>query len=173
MAPEIRKILFASDLSEHARYAFGHAALIAAYSRARIIILHVMEELAPGAEERVADAFGKELYKELKTRKKDGARDILIHKKTEAPKIREYLASICKEPVAAADLLQSDVIEDILVVEGNVAEEIISAATEHACDVLVMGSRQRSLLSEAFSGSVVRKVLRRSTKPVFVVPLPE
>jgi nucleotide-binding universal stress UspA family protein len=173
MAPEIRKILFASDLSEHARHAFDHAALIAATSRARIIILHVMEELAPGAEERVAEAFGKELYKELKTRKKEGARDILIHKKTEAPKIREYLANICKEPGAAADPLQSDVIEDIIVMEGNVAEEIITAATAHACDVIVMGSRQRSLLSEAFSGSVVRKVLRRSKKPVFVVPLPE
>ncbi len=64
-------------------------------------------------------------------------------------------------------------IEDILVVEGNVADEIISVAAEKACDIIVMGSRQRSLLAEAFSGSVVRKVLRRARKPVFVVPLPE
>jgi len=173
MAPEIRKILFASDLSEHARYAFDHAALIAATSRARIIILHVMEELAPGAEERVAEAFGKELYQELKTRKKEGARDILIHKKTGAPKVREYLAQVCADPGSGDNPAGSDVIEDIIVVEGNVADEIIAAATAHACDVIVMGSRQRSLLSEAFSGSVVRKVLRRARKPVFVVPLPE
>ena len=173
MAPEIRKILFASDLSEHARYAFDHAALLAATNQARIIILHVMEELAPGAKERVAEAFGKELYQELKTRKKEGARDILIHKKTEAPKIREYLADICKEPVPGVNSPGSDMIADILVVEGNAADEIISAAAEHACDVIVMGSRQRSLLAEAFSGSVVRKVLRRARKPVFVVPLPE
>ena len=173
MAPEIRKILFASDLSEHARYAFDHAALIAAYSKARIIILHVMEELAPGAEERVAEAFGKELYAELKTRKKEGARDILIHKKIQTPKIREYLANICKKPITGSDPSQNDVIEDIIVVEGKVAEEIILAATEYACDVIIMGSRQRSLLAEAFSGSVVRKVLRRARKPVFVVPLPE
>jgi nucleotide-binding universal stress UspA family protein len=173
MAPEIRKILFASDLSEHARHAFDHAALIAAYSKARIIILHVMEELAPGAEERVAQAFGKELYQDLKARKKEGARDILIHKKTEAPRIREYLSNICKAPGTGAAASQSDVIEEIIVVEGNVADEIISAATDHACDVIVMGSRQRSLLAEAFSGSVVRKVLRRAKKPVLVVPLPE
>jgi acyl-CoA hydrolase len=68
---------------------------------------------------------------------------------------------------------QSDVNEEIIVVEGNVADEIISAATDHACDVIVMESRQRSLLAEAFSGSVVRKVLRRAKKPVLVVPLPE
>ncbi len=173
MAPEIRKILFASDLSEHARYAFEHAALIAASNKARIIILHVMEELGPGAEDRVAEAFGKELYRELKTRKKEGARDILIHKKTQAPKIREYLADICKESGADVHSAGNDVIEDILVVEGNVADEIVSTATDHSCDVIVLGSRQRSLLAEAFSGSVVRKVLRRSRKPVFVVPLPE
>jgi nucleotide-binding universal stress UspA family protein len=173
MAPEIRKILFASDLSENARHAFEHAALIAAYSQARIIILHVMEELAPGSEERVAEAFGKELYRELKTRKKEGARDILIHKKTEAPKIREYLADICRKTGPDINSAVSDVIEDIVVAEGNIADEIISVAADHACDVIVMGSRQRSLLAEAFSGSVVRKVLRRSKKPVFIVPLPD
>ncbi len=57
----------------------------------------------PGAEERVAEAFGKELYQELKTQKKEGAREILIHKKTKAPKIREYLADICKEPGPGGD----------------------------------------------------------------------
>ena len=173
MAAEIRKILFASDLSEHAKYAFDHAALIAAYSKARIIVLHVMEELPPGSEQRVAEAFGKELYQDLKTRKKEGARDILIHKKTQAPKIREYLADICRELSTCANVSNSDVIEDILVVEGNIADEIISAAAENACDVIVMGSRRQSLLAEAFSGSVVRKILRRSKKPVFIVPLPE
>jgi nucleotide-binding universal stress UspA family protein len=173
MAPEIRKILFASDLSEHARYAFNHAALIAAYSKARIIILHVMEELAPGAEERVSEAFGKELYRELKARKKEGARDILIHKKTQAPKIREYLANVCMDITTGATAFNHEMIEDIIVVEGNVADEIISAAVENDCDIIIMGSRQRSLLAEAFSGSVVRKVLRRARKPVFVVPLPE
>ena len=173
MVTGIRKILFASDLSEHARYTFDHAAIIAAYSKARITILHVMEELGPGAEERVAEAFGKELYQSLKTQKKAGAREILIHKKTQGPKIREYLANICKETGPGGIPGENDVIEDILVVEGNVADEIISVAAEKACDIIVMGSRQRSLLAEAFSGSVVRKVLRRARKPVFVVPLPE
>lgn len=173
MAPEIRKILFASDLSEHARYAFDHAALIAAYSRARIIILHVMEELPPGAEHQVAEVFGKELYLDLKIQKKEGARDILIHKKTQAPKIREYLAGICREISTGENVSNPDVIEDILVVEGNIADEIISAAASNNCDVIVMGSRQRNLLAEAFSGSVVRKILRRSKKPVLIVPLPE
>jgi nucleotide-binding universal stress UspA family protein len=173
MTPEIHTILFASDLSEHARHAFEHAALIAANNNAQIVILHVMEELAPGAEERVAEAFGKELYRELKTRKKEGARDILIHKKTGALKVREYLAHVCTGPGSGINTSVSDMIEDIIVVEGNVADDIISVAAERACDVIVMGSRQRGLLAEAFSGSVVRKVLRRSRKPVFVIPLPD
>ncbi len=33
-----------------------------------------------------------------------------------------------------------------------------------------MGSRQKGLISEAFSDKVVRKVLKRSGMPVFVIP---
>lgn len=172
MVPEIHKILFASDLSEQARCAFDHAARVAAWSGAPIIILHVMEELTPGAEDRLAEAFGRDIYKDLKNRKKEGARDILIHKKTEAPRIRDFLADMCAQAGGGRNPAQ-DVIEDILVVEGNIADEIISTAAEKNCDLIVMGSRQRNFLAEAFSGSVVRKVLRRTQKPVYVVPLPE
>ena len=173
MTSEIRKILFASDLSEHARYVFEHAALLAAYSRARIVVLHVMEELSPGDENRLAKAFGEELYRELKARKKEDARGILVHKRTEAPRIRDFLASQLMDTASGEGISDNDLIENILVVEGQVADEIVAIASEKACDVIVMGSRRQNFLAEAFSGSVVRKVLRRTRKPVYVIPVPD
>ena len=54
---------------------------------------------------------------------------------------------------------------------GLPADEILSAATEHGADLLVMGSHGHGALYHLFTGSVVTGVLKRSTCPVLVVPL--
>jgi len=41
------------------------------------------------------------------------------------------------------------------------------------CDLVVMGSRGRGILSGAVLGSTSRRVLRRCDKPVLVIRLPE
>ena len=51
MIPEIKKILYATDLSENARFAFGYAASLANRYGAQIVMLHVIEEISS------ADAF--------------------------------------------------------------------------------------------------------------------
>ena len=42
--PPIKKILYATDLSENARYAFGYAVSLANQYDAKITILHVLED---------------------------------------------------------------------------------------------------------------------------------
>ena len=42
MIPEINKILYATDLSENARFAFGFAASLANRYNAKVTILHVL-----------------------------------------------------------------------------------------------------------------------------------
>jgi nucleotide-binding universal stress UspA family protein len=68
MIPEIRKILFATDLSENARYAFGYAASLANHYGAGLTVLHVLEELSPNALAMVGDFLGKERWEDLKKR---------------------------------------------------------------------------------------------------------
>lgn len=48
--PKIEKILFATDLSENAEYAFSYAAAMAEAFGARVGVLHVIEKLPPNAE---------------------------------------------------------------------------------------------------------------------------
>ncbi|MGD8721592.1 MAG: universal stress protein, partial [Desulfobacterales bacterium] len=49
MLPDIKIILYATDLSENARRAFGYAASLANRYGAKIIVLHVIEDFSPSA----------------------------------------------------------------------------------------------------------------------------
>jgi nucleotide-binding universal stress UspA family protein len=143
---------------------------MALHHGAVILIVHVVEELAPGTEERVAAAFGQALYAELKGRKRASARDVLIDKKVEAVRARDALARMCREN-QPLDPVESALVEDITIVEGEAAAQILSLARKKACDLIVLGSRHRGRLAQTFAGSAVRKVLRDAPTPVLVVPL--
>jgi nucleotide-binding universal stress UspA family protein len=65
------------------------------------------------------------------------------------------------------------VTDDIIVVRGNPVEEILKYCEEKNCDLIVMGTHGQGTLADVMMGSTARRVLRRSTKPVLVVRLPE
>ncbi|MGB5618311.1 MAG: universal stress protein [Desulfobacterales bacterium] len=56
---------------------------------------------------------------------------------------------------------------------GYPAEQILRQADKLECDVIVMGTHGKGLFSTTFLGSVAKKVLRRTRKPVFIIPLPK
>ncbi len=174
MGTDIQRILFASDLSKHAPAVFRYAVSLAGRYEASIVILHVMEAAPPGVEEQVASAIGSDLYQELKTQKKEGARHILINKKSDALRIQEELIRMHQVTEAHVDFEPRRVsIADVIVTEGDPAEEIVINCAETSCDVIVMGSPHRGMLAEKLTGGIVRKVLRRTRKPVFLVPIGE
>jgi len=73
---------------------------------------------------------------------------------------------------SASDSKESSfVVEDTIVTLGRISEEIVSQAQENNCDMIVMGHRVHSLLTEAFTGSTTRDVLRNWKKPVVLVPM--
>jgi nucleotide-binding universal stress UspA family protein len=49
---------------------------------------------------------------------------------------------------------------------GEVAKDILQAATEHGADLIVIGSRGQNMVRGLFLGSVAREVIRLSTLPV-------
>jgi nucleotide-binding universal stress UspA family protein len=59
------------------------------------------------------------------------------------------------------------------VVEGNPAAEILRAAEESNCDLIVMASHGRTGAKRIILGSVAEAVLRRSRCPVLIVKMPE
>jgi len=171
MVEPTRNILFASDLSTNMKEVFEHAAALAICQNANIIVLHVMEE-NPRSEKRIQMAFGETLYKNLKSDHRNRARNILIGKNVDALRIRQAISGFFegneqdKEPSETNSLISK-----ILVAEGrSIADEITSTAKEEDCNVIVMGCKQQGLLAEAMGNNVVRKVLKRTGVPVFIVP---
>ena len=171
MIPEIRKILFATDLSEKARYAFSYAADVAARYSARIVILHVRENLPEKPEAAIREMLGEKQWKALSEQHEKVAMDSLIGKRSENKLIKMALGCLGEKydeelsPNADQDL-------EIVVKSGNIVEEIISQAASKNCGMIIMGYSSRNMLAESILGGICRKVLRRSQYPVLLVPTP-
>ena len=154
MIPEIKKILYTTDLSPNSAYAFRYAINSAKKHDATIIILHVVEEIAP--------FFQKERLKAISEKKITEAMD----------RIRNQLKIFCDRELKD-DPECADRVVSIEVCQGYPPEEILKKADELNCDVIVMGTHGKGVIRHSFLGSAAQKVLRRVRKPVFIIPLPE
>jgi nucleotide-binding universal stress UspA family protein len=54
---------------------------------------------------------------------------------------------------------------------GNPYEEILKKADEWNADLIVLGTHGRTGLTHLLMGSVAEKVIRHSTKPLYVIPM--
>ena len=174
MKAPIQRILFATDLSSKAQRMFPHVANLAAHHCASLVILHVMQE-APKKEtytNMVANLIGEERWQALRDADARQARSILIGKKTEADKIRSAVGSFCS--FMQAQHPEIKILEDdIIAVQGPVAETIVQTAEKTGCDVIVMGYHRRGGLTDVMAGSVLKAVLRHTRMPVLLMPPPD
>jgi nucleotide-binding universal stress UspA family protein len=69
----------------------------------------------------------------------------------------------------AAKAQKSQVIFEILQLEGEPADEILRSAEQNECDCIVMGRKGMSRLEKMLLGSVSEKVIRLSKLPVTIV----
>jgi nucleotide-binding universal stress UspA family protein len=162
MIPTIKKILYATDLSANSAYAFRYAVNSAEHHDAQIVILHVLEELHGTARSIVDTYIDEDQRKKLFEEKLADAK----HRITE--RLRVFCEKELKDRPECIDRVQS-----IEVVEGYPAEEILKKADELNCDIIIMGTHGKGLISHTFLGSVAERVLRRIRKPVFIIPLPK
>jgi nucleotide-binding universal stress UspA family protein len=157
MIPQIRKILYATDLSENSAYAFLYATDIAQRHGAKIVILHAIEPLPP-----IVRFYGS-LEEESKYYQHEKSVDTELIKNH----LQDFCQKVDKQICACVEL-----VSNILVRVGNPVEEILNASEEEGCDAIVLGSHGKGFLKQTFLGSVSRSVLDRTRKPVFIVPLP-
>jgi nucleotide-binding universal stress UspA family protein len=160
MIPKIQKILYATDLSPNSVYALRYAMNSAMKHGAEIIILHVLEKLDPARH--VMLDFYEERYQKLLNEHLTKAKDII---KNQLEKLREQ--EIKDHPEF------SDIVISIKVCDGYPAEKILSKAQELNCDEIIMGTHSKGIIANTFLGSVAKRVLRRTRKPVFIIPLPK
>lgn len=169
MVPEIsiKKILYATDLSENARYAFAYAVSLAKHYDATITFLHVIpEEIS--MEAAIVGHIGQEKWNMIKEKRMKDAIETLTGKKREYLPMKDVLNAFAESACVGNEFKT----EDILVVRGNPVEEIIKQSKEKNCDIIVMGTHGHGGLIDSVMGSTARSVLRRSSIPVLVVRLP-
>ena len=173
MIQKDKRILFASDLSTDMKVVFEQAVSLSTFSNADMVVLQVMWEASKSSEKLVRMAFGEALYQNLKSEQKSGAQNLLTGKNVDALRIRQAIAGFLSDGQSEEAPVETDSpIEKILVTESkSVAEEVTQTAAQEGCDAIVMGCKRHGLLAEAFGDNVVRKVLRRTSVPVLVVPL--
>ncbi|RLB97123.1 MAG: hypothetical protein DRH90_23820 [Deltaproteobacteria bacterium] len=162
MIPKVKKILYATDLSKNSAYALRYAANYAKQNDAEVVILHVMTVIDTNTYNIMAAQIGEKLVAEKTKEREDHAKDRIIKR-----------LKVFYEKVRAEDPEIKDPKVSIEVSRGYPAEEILSMTDKLNCDIIIMGTHGKGIVNQTFLGSMAKKVLRRTRKPVFIIPLPK
>jgi len=168
----IRKILYTTDLSENARYAFAYAASLANLYGAKITLLHVLAEVPEVLDHQVVGYIDADRWKEIKQAHYNEAREALIGKRRDHVVIGEVLHQFSEDAKQTKPDTDFDT-DEIVIERGNPVEQILEQAEERNCDLIVMGTHGHGTLADVMLGSTARRVIRRSPIPVLVVRLPQ
>jgi nucleotide-binding universal stress UspA family protein len=162
MLPKLQKILYATDLSDNSKLAFGYAASLSQSYDARMIVLHVVEPINPNTYMQISSMLGEAEWINLQM-----GRDSQL-----TEEIMTRLKRFCLD--LQTDMRSFPLNEDqILIRKGLPVDEIIGLAEEEKADLIVMGTHGYGLVRDALMGGTVRRLVRRSAIPVMVVPNPE
>jgi len=171
MKQQTGDILFATDLSVNMHKVFEQAAIMAINYNTKVTILHVLMDTLE-AKKQLMSIFGDEQYQSIRREHQERAQKVLTGKNTEARKIQQALAKVFFEQERKLNFTESETfINRILIAEGSsIADEIYNIASDEGCRCIVMGCAKQGFLSGALGDNILRKVLKRSTIPVLVVP---
>lgn len=161
MLPLYNKILVATDLTPNAEFAFKHAVMLARHNDAKIYLLYVLPQVDSSMRGYVSSILGESQLEELEKDNMGKARTAM----------KQELDSFAKKELAnfPEDLAHFAGTEVSI---GHPVIKILETADRLDVDLIVMGTHGKGPLEYAFLGSVAEKVLKKSTRPVFVVPLP-
>lgn len=145
----LRKIVVPTDFSDNAKEAFRHAAAIARWSGAELIVLHVVEKFMDHSL-LYSDVWPfqkplREYYRELEER------------------TEERLARNVKKAVGP------DIEFRVVVTTGVPSSEIVSLASREAADLIVIAPQGRGGLAQTLLGSTTDRVLRKARCPILLV----
>ena len=161
MLPDINKILYATDLSKNSAHAFRYAVYFAKKFDAEIIILHIIEGASPNAVKALTFYLKEEYLKEI-------LEDGITHR---IERIKSRLR-IFSDKELGDDLEFAQKITSIEVHRGFPEEERLKKADDFICDAIIMGAHEKGI-AHTFLGTLAKRVLRRSRKPVYIIQLPK
>ena len=146
--PKYKKVLFCTDFSDNADYAFDFAYGIAKRDGGILYILHVIPY---NPHQAYAESFI--TTEDLKK----------IQKAVEEDTANNYKKRYEKE-------IEEGIPYEFVTKSGREDEEILTFAKQEHVDIIVMGTHGKTGIEHVFFGSVAEKILRHSPFPVFVIP---
>ena len=146
--PQYKKVLFCTDFSDNADYAFNFAYGIAKRDEGLLYILHVMPY---DSNQAYAESF-------------ITMEDMEKIKKA----VEEDVANNYKERYEKK--IENGIAYEFITKSGREDEEIIGFAQKEKVDLIVIGTHGRTGIERVFFGNVAEKVLRHSPFPVFIIP---
>ena len=162
MLPLYKKILVTTDFTPNSDHAFKHAVMLARQNNAQIHLLHVMQQVDDNMRSYLSSVLGESRLEDFE--------------KTNVEKAKQDL-KVSLDDFANSELASFP--EDLArfagskVVIGHPVVKILETADELDVDVIIMGTHGKGALEHAFLGSVAEKVLRKTHRPVFIIPLPK
>jgi nucleotide-binding universal stress UspA family protein len=166
LVPDIRKILYATDLSQTARHAARYACSLGHRFGAEVHIIHVIQDvldaLSNEAGVSFADIIEHDDWKAFQKESLEKAKLVINQR------IHEASLDV-KEEIPLCPLSEDRVSVEV----GDPVQTILSVADKGRFDLIVMGTHGHGKLERAVLGSVARDVVKKSLIPVMVVRLPE
>jgi nucleotide-binding universal stress UspA family protein len=162
MLPSIKNILYATDLSKNASFAFRYAMALADALDTKINILYILPMVDSAMEVPIITQMGEEMYYKLREEK---SREIIENIKN---RLQDFSQKELQDAQCKAERVSS-----IMVREGDVVDEILKTAEKLKSDIIILGAHGKGILSHTFLGTVPDKLLRRSRVPVLVIPIPK
>lgn len=160
MLPDIKTILYATDLSKNATYACRYAVYLAEKMGAEVHVVHVTEKLPADALdtlETYLDEF-------------DNREQFHNQRLKNAKRLLEESFDGFWESLDEEEQQFRKYVKSVHIVESQPAEAIIKHAKKINADLIVMGSHQKGAVS-AFLGSISRRVLSMAKIPTLIVPI--
>jgi nucleotide-binding universal stress UspA family protein len=146
--PKYKKLLFCTDFSENADYAFEFAYGIAKRDEGLLYILHVLPD---NPHQAYVDGFiaQEDLGK--------------IQKSIEEDLVNNYKEHYAKK-------IESEIEFEAVTKSGRADKEILEFAEKEKVDLIVMGTHGRTGIEHVVFGSVAERVSQHSPFPVFIIP---
>jgi len=162
LLPQYKTILLAVDLSENSAYALRHAVSIAQQHGGKVHLVHALTEMEPAVLNYVSTIMGKERLAEYELQHKEEIRDQML------VDIHDFAK---KELLDKPEYL--DLISSINVHHGDPVFVTLDAGDAINADLIVIGNHSKGhKVRHAFLGSMAKRLLRKTLRPVLVVPLP-
>ena len=160
MLPQVKKILYASDIEKGSRPAFRSAVSLCGHYHSEITYLHVIEPLSASAQNMVRTLMNDHDLNELHDQSMAN-----LKQKMQQRLERFYASELQENEQFSTDQVTARV------EEGQPWKTILSVAEEIDADVIVMGCRTHSSVGQFFLGSTANKVIHHSKRPVLSVPI--